>query len=69
METAQKGGATSELDNGQVGNHAEVTQIPGPDGVAEVKGGRADQQIRERNRAAELPGLTLGRNQHPGVED
>src|SRR5439155_17037389 len=52
-----KGGAASELDDGQVGNHLEVAHIPGADRVAEVESGRADQQVRKRNRAAELPRL------------
>src|SRR5579864_2512986 len=50
-----KGGPASELDDGQVGNHLEVAQIPGADRVAEVEGGRADQQVRKRNGPAELP--------------
>lgn len=49
-----KGRVASELDDGQVGNHLEVTQIPGTDRVAEVEGGRADQQVRKRNRSSGL---------------
>ena len=49
-------GAASELNDCQVGNHLEVPQVPGTDRVAEVECNCADQQVRERNRAAELPG-------------
>jgi hypothetical protein len=34
-----------------------MPQIPRADRVAEVEGRRADQQVRKRNRAAELPRL------------
>jgi hypothetical protein len=57
VEAEEGGGAASELGDGQVGNHLEMAQIPGADRVAEVEGGRADQQVRKRNRAAELPRL------------
>src|ERR1035441_5758345 len=47
----------SDLDDGQVGNHLEVAQIPGGDRIAEVEGSDTDQQVRKRNRATGLPRL------------
>lgn len=36
-----------------------MSQVPGADRIAEVEGGGADQQIRKRNRATELPGIRV----------
>lgn len=38
----------SELDYGQAGNSVEIAEVQRRDLVAEMQGGRADQQVLER---------------------
>ncbi len=56
MKGEQFGGG-SELGDGQVGDHLEVAQVPGADGVPEVESRGADHEVRERDCAAGLAGV------------